>query len=311
MARQQVLAGMILALFGGVSVCAQYSRTAYAAELPLGAHNVEGTVTILDERTLFVEDFYYDGGGPAVYFYLGEEDSTPAFEDGLQLMPLLTGTVYNGEDVFLTLPPGETLQGYNAISVWCVDFSVSFSSGSFEAPATPYARQGWVADFYPGSHDVDGTVTIIDAETLYVERFHYDGGGPAVYFYLGAEDSTPSFADGLRLLPLLTGTMYSDDDLCVTLPEGESLDGYNAISVWCDAVGVSFSSASFEPYAVGDVNCDGAVDFDDISPFVDALGGEISFLSQYPDCQWLNADADGNGTVDFDDINPFVGLLGG
>ncbi len=60
----------------------------------------------------------------------------------------------------------------------------------------------------------------------------------------------------------------------------------------------------------GDLNCDGAVDFDDINPFVLALTGEANYYAEYPDCNWFNADIDGNGMVDFDDINPFVNLLG-
>ncbi len=61
----------------------------------------------------------------------------------------------------------------------------------------------------------------------------------------------------------------------------------------------------------GDLNCDGAVDFDDISPFVLALSGEAAYENVYPECHWLNGDANGDGTVDFDDITPFVGLLSG
>jgi hypothetical protein len=61
----------------------------------------------------------------------------------------------------------------------------------------------------------------------------------------------------------------------------------------------------------GDMNCSGAVDFDDIDPFVLALSGEEGYEAQYPDCQWLNGDIDHNGAVDFDDIDPFVALLGG
>jgi len=60
----------------------------------------------------------------------------------------------------------------------------------------------------------------------------------------------------------------------------------------------------------GDMDCDGDIDFDDINPFVLALGGEAGYLAQYPDCLWLNGDTDGDEDVDFDDINPFVGLIG-
>ncbi len=61
----------------------------------------------------------------------------------------------------------------------------------------------------------------------------------------------------------------------------------------------------------GDLDCDGDVDFDDISPFVLALGGEAGYLAAYPDCEWLHADCNEDGTVDFDDIGPFIALIGG
>ncbi len=65
------------------------------------------------------------------------------------------------------------------------------------------------------------------------------------------------------------------------------------------------------PFVPGDLNCDLAVNFDDIGAFVVALGGETAYYAEYPECNWLNGDIDGNGTVDFDDITPFVNLLGG
>lgn len=62
---------------------------------------------------------------------------------------------------------------------------------------------------------------------------------------------------------------------------------------------------------LGDMDCDGDVDFDDIAPFVLAIGGQAGYEAEWPDCEWLNGDVDGNGTVDFDDISPFVALLSG
>ena len=65
------------------------------------------------------------------------------------------------------------------------------------------------------------------------------------------------------------------------------------------------------PLLAGDLNCDGAIDFDDIDPFIVALGGQPGYEQAYPGCHWLSADANGDGTVTFDDIDPFVGLLSG
>jgi hypothetical protein len=59
----------------------------------------------------------------------------------------------------------------------------------------------------------------------------------------------------------------------------------------------------------GDMNCDGAVDFDDISPFVMALVSQALYEAEYPNCCWLSGDIDGDGEVNFDDINPLVMCL--
>ncbi len=60
----------------------------------------------------------------------------------------------------------------------------------------------------------------------------------------------------------------------------------------------------------GDLDCSGAVDFDDINPFVQALIGRKNYEAVHPDCDWLSGDINGDEQVDFDDINPFVALLG-
>ncbi|MCA9103712.1 MAG: DM13 domain-containing protein [Planctomycetales bacterium] len=105
----------------------------WQAELNTFAHDVTGTVTILDEDTVVVEDFTYDGQGLAVYFYLATEDTKDAFIDGLSIGPPLLGTLYKGNEgpLVIDLPDGETLDGYHAISVWCVPAQARFGSGTF------------------------------------------------------------------------------------------------------------------------------------------------------------------------------------
>ncbi len=63
------------------------------------------------------------------------------------------------------------------------------------------------------------------------------------------------------------------------------------------------------PAGVGDLNCDGVVNFDDIDGFVIAVTGQAAYAAAYPDCEWLSGDIDGDGAVTFDDINGFVGCL--
>jgi hypothetical protein len=76
--------------------------------------------------------------------------------------------------------------------------------------------------------------------------------------------------------------------------------------------GGEYHSLGLKAYRpVGDLNCDGRVDFGDINPFVLALTNWGQYLQQYPDCDIYLADINGDGFVDFGDINPFVRLLAG
>jgi hypothetical protein len=86
--------------------------------------------------------------------------------------------------------------------------------------------------------------------------------------------------------------------------------GAYAYSGWnLDDIEIWGLSPSGPSYALGDLNCDGLVDFDDINPFVLAISDPTGYSATYPDCNVNLADCNGDCQVDFDDINPFVALL--
>lgn len=127
---------------------------------------------------------------------------------------------------------------------------------------SPYPRAGFRANLSTIAHEVDGFVTIVDEDTLLVENFYYDGLGIVVYFYLGAQNNANAFNNGLEIGPQLVGTPFDDATFTIDLPPGETLDGYNAISVWCVAAGVSFGQGAFVPlppqtYCTAKVNSEG------------------------------------------------------
>jgi hypothetical protein len=64
-------------------------------------------------------------------------------------------------------------------------------------------------------------------------------------------------------------------------------------------------------YAIGDMNCDGAVNTFDIDPFVLALTDSIAYAAAFPTCNFMLADANQDGYVNAFDIDPFVVLLTG
>ncbi len=62
---------------------------------------------------------------------------------------------------------------------------------------------------------------------------------------------------------------------------------------------------------VGDLNCDGSVDFFDIDAFVLAVTDPPGYAAAYPDCDLMLADCNGDDSVDFFDIDCFVALVVG
>ncbi|TWT43966.1 hypothetical protein RAS1_03700 [Phycisphaerae bacterium RAS1] len=66
-----------------------------------------------------------------------------------------------------------------------------------------------------------------------------------------------------------------------------------------------------DTYAVGDLNCDGAVNILDINPFTLALADPAGYAATFPSCDINLADINGDHSIDILDINPFVALLSG
>ncbi len=78
---------------------------------------------------------------------------------------------------------------------------------------------------------------------------------------------------------------------------------------WDESNGL-FTVQEGPQYVLGDANCDGVLDFDDINPFVLALSDPAAYQVAYPGCPLSNSDCNQDGVADFDDINAFVALLG-
>ena len=173
--------------------------------------------------------------------------------------------------------------------------------------ADTYDRAGWVATLPLGFHDVEGRATIIDERNILVENFNFDGSGPAVYFYLGGNNTHDAFVNGQAIGPHLTRP-YDDETIMLTLPEGDSMDRFSALSVWCVDFQVSFSSAVFRLEHPADVDDDGDLDADDYAYFADCLAGPDSdpnaSMTSVQDC--LDAfDHDGDEDIDTLDFQAF------
>ena len=120
-----------------------YPRAGWETTLTQTGHGVSGTATILDERTVRLTHFSYDGLAPDMYVYLGTNLTIGAFlEGGLTASPRLA-RAYNNETYDVPLPQGQTLDGWNAISIWCRAVQGSFGWGTFVAPSRPTLSVTW------------------------------------------------------------------------------------------------------------------------------------------------------------------------
>lgn len=149
-----------------------YARAGWQAPLSTVSHGVRGTVTVVDADTFRVDNFYYDGLGISVFFYLGATDLRASFSAGLPVGPqLLRSTPYVNESLTVHLPAGRTFTGYQAISVWCVGLGSSFGSGTFVSPRenwrkthfTTASNSGNGAD--PLDFDMDGQANLLEYAT--------------------------------------------------------------------------------------------------------------------------------------------------
>lgn len=93
------------------------------------AHGVRsGPITIADAQTLLVTDFWYDGLGPAGYWWVSRGPRQSP--QGLRLKDE-KGTpnplrAYRGEAVLITLPDAKTIYDFDWFGVWCEEFQVDF-----------------------------------------------------------------------------------------------------------------------------------------------------------------------------------------
>ncbi len=102
-----------------------HSLVGTTANLSSIAHGVGGMLTIIDDCTLEFTNFSYDGGGPAVFFYSGI-NGIYNNSNANQISSLLTGTAFSNNTVRLILPSTVTLDDFDSISIWCVDFNANF-----------------------------------------------------------------------------------------------------------------------------------------------------------------------------------------
>ena len=115
-----------------------------AGEFTNYAHGISGSVYAIDEKTLLIKGFTYDGAGPDAFFWAGTQGSPSRvgtilpypfegkfFEYEDQSAPILSGQYSGDTDIKLTLPDTLKATDIKWLSVWCRAFGVNFGDMSF------------------------------------------------------------------------------------------------------------------------------------------------------------------------------------
>jgi hypothetical protein len=113
-----------------IQTCTKTSaKVGQTAVLSTRSHLVSGTATVLDDCTIEIKNFNYDGLGlPDVFVYGGKGGNYAA---GFPIGNNLFGTRRTNETIRVTLKTGD-LDKLDGISIWCIGAGVSFGDGLFK-----------------------------------------------------------------------------------------------------------------------------------------------------------------------------------
>jgi hypothetical protein len=109
------------------------TKMGYTGTFSTLAHNVSGTATVIDNCTIEISMFNFDGAAPNVRFYAGVNGNFSGAE-AFGINERIDGRSYSNETIILTLPEGKFVDDFDSLSVWCVEFQANFGDLRLLAP---------------------------------------------------------------------------------------------------------------------------------------------------------------------------------
>ncbi|KAM8703020.1 hypothetical protein ACLKA7_005376 [Drosophila subpalustris] len=213
----------------------------YIGQFTNFAHGIKGSIYAVDESTLFVKSFAYDGTGPDAFFWVGKT-ARPSPEGYIipypeeykgSDPPILQA--HNNTDIILRLPMGKRIKDIRWLSVWCRRFTVDFGE-VFIPPSLDVPKTRVLPEFRRLAHGLrSSNISVLDAKTFYIPNLHYDGAGPDAYFWVG-NGSEPNIM-GVKV-PNEIGSLeplrgYQGEDIEIQLPGSLTVYDIDWLAVWC------------------------------------------------------------------------------
>ncbi|KAI6661623.1 Protein Skeletor, isoforms B/C [Oopsacas minuta] len=204
-------------------------------------HELDGHVFLdRSQYRFFVAGLDTDDKAPAAYMWLDTS-----------VIPTAAGVRagYNGGygkvldiidiDANVTYPPEHVNTVFQSLSVWCVDFYVSFGQVTIPpAPATGFTCTDFgpvKIGFDPKIHDISGYMHVLGPNVIGLNSLVYDGTAVATWYW-GAhtDDLTAGYIvqDQFSTLARLE-TEIIEDNIVLTLPNGTDVCDSYIFSVYC------------------------------------------------------------------------------
>ncbi len=264
------------------------------------------------------------------YFTALGEDGSSITDPPSALYEATVGTVLTLVDDDFETDLGWTVEDVD-VETGSWECAVPGCGGERGDPATDCDGSGkcFVTDNRVGNFDVDGGPTRLISPTFDLSDTYDPIISVSIWWYNDDQDGDPldievSSDDGVTWVAVETianvppgwveHSFHVADYVAVTgqvrvrfsatdapnnsVDEG-GVDALQIIDIFCNLG------------TVGDMNCDGAINFFDIEAFVLAVTDGPAYEAAYPDCYLLSADCNGDGAVDFFDIDAFVELVTG
>lgn len=220
------------------------------------SNNVSGQVFAVDEQTLFIRGFSFDGLAADTYFWSSVLSQSPSAQDSF-IVPDEKGSTkplerYIEKDVVLRLPEGKTLREINWLSIWSRQMQASLADINISRQLT-IPRPLEIGPFSELAHGLkSGPITIVDAQTFLISDFHYDGLGPAAYFWL-TRGTQGLNNNGFRLKDENGSSnvlrKYQGETLVISLPEEVTIYDFDFFGVWCKQFQVNFGQVKIPQQA--------------------------------------------------------------
>ncbi|XP_045102559.1 protein Skeletor, isoforms B/C-like [Portunus trituberculatus] len=217
-------------------------------------HKVSGDVYCVDNTTIYIEDFTYDGEAPDAFFFAGNKENTPS-NRGFIIPDERSRTQvlgpYSKRNLILKFPV--TKKGQRSfsdikwISVWCRRFGIDF--GHVKVPRDLVKPAPQVAT---GLHSdkprlTSESVTIVDTHTIELEDFTFDGTVADAIFVVGSGDRSSSGAQVASergsTQPL---SKYTGRTLRLEIPDEFKGQPMQYFGVWSPTKGM-LASVTFDP----------------------------------------------------------------